>query len=170
MKCEGLGLIVLGETFAPRYQIAITMDQTPWTGNIGVFFGYQEGEEKGEPIQRYQTLELRSERDARQGSLLHVDWNVASHEGLKDRQRSSLNGLRSSESFPAIASFHRLQFQVGPKGLEWVEWDGEKSIRLGAEKLKAPPPPASYKGLFGIYVRDGSGMFRDAQYQFQEEP
>ncbi|MGH7174476.1 MAG: serine/threonine-protein kinase [Gemmataceae bacterium] len=171
LSCKERGMLALGATSAPSYQFAVTVDQTPWVGNIGVFIGYQHRLVEGKPSLHYQLLELTSENDVKRGPLLRIYWKKHS---LVDRNWS-FDEFIASAPFPAIPSDHRLELRVGPGGLEWVKWDGQKLNRLCAERLeragqRPPPPLADYKGTFGIYAYQGSGTFRDAQYRFEEEP
>lgn len=171
ISCEEVGLIALGETSASRYQFAITIHQKPWIGNLGVFFGYRERQGEEGASQHYQVLELKSEElNARQGRLLQVDWNSISHFDAAKEPGRFIDMQNASPSFSPTAAPHRLELTVGPKGLEKVKWDDRVLDGLCAEKATLPPPRAAYRGKFGIYAREGSGIFRDATYLFQEEP
>ena len=125
---------------------------------------------EGEPSKRYQILELTSEMNPQQGRLMRVGWSTITHVGSAERQRRFCDTHNTSPPFPATASDHRLELMVGPKGLEWVKWDDQMLPGLHAAKADNPPPLADYMGKFGLYICNGSGSFRDAHYQFQEEP
>jgi serine/threonine protein kinase len=171
LSCEGVGLLALGQTTAPRYEIVMTMQQSPWAGNIGLFFGLEECMVHGEPGQRYQYLELvrLDHRDA--GSSFRLDWRSRTLIGPPERRRVLGSQLRrASVEFRLTPREHRLEMKVGPGGLAKVSWDGQPLLGLSADQLRRPPTAAEYRGAFGVYVANGNGVFRDAQYLFQEEP
>jgi hypothetical protein len=170
LSCEERGLVVLGQTAAPRYQVAITIHQSPWAGNVGLFFGYQDRVIDGQQASQYQVIELATEPRADQGRpLFRIDWRSVTHLGPPGRQRTANKALHNSDSFTLGPAEHRLELAVGANGLEAVSLDGKVLDGLNAAAVKAPPR-ANYDGQFGVYLNTGNGVFRDAQYMFWEQP
>jgi hypothetical protein len=169
LSCEGLGMLGLGHTTAPSYRIAVTVQQNPWTGGVGVFFGYQPRVFEGKPARFYQLIELVTVPQPQGGPLFRLDWKTV-HCGAPPLQHeaSQLRGV--SATFRVSPQEHRLELAVGPKGLDAVSWDGKVLPRPRAAVVSAPPPPADYRGEFGLYVRRGSGVFREAVYLYREVP
>jgi hypothetical protein len=170
VSSEELGLLALGRTAAPRYQLAIIMQQAPWVGNIGLFLGYRDSRVKDEPAQACQVIELSSEAHAEPGRLLRVGWRAITFVGRAERRRQLSMTLAVSTAFRVTPAEHRLGLTVGPGGLEAVTWDGNVLPELSAARAANPPGPAAYRGSFGVYVCNGSGVFRDGRYLFREEP
>jgi serine/threonine protein kinase len=160
LGCTGLGLLRLGKAAAPRYEIKITVRQTPWAGNVGLFLGYQIGQ-TGEPL--YQVIQLLA-RARRGEQFFCVEWksvrlNAAGRENSAHRAQSPDFRLSTTE--------HRLGVRIGAKGLEAVTWDGQPLEQLSPPRA-ATAPDASWRGAFGVYAFNGNGIFSDAAYLFQE--
>jgi hypothetical protein len=166
LSSEGLGLLGLGETTAPAYRLAATMQQNPWTGNVGLFFGYQDRVFEGNPAQFYQLVELVAIPQPKGGPLFRLDWKTVHCAGPPQHEASHLRGV--SPTFGLSAGEHRLELAVGRKGLEAVSWDGKVLPRPSAAVVLRPPPPADYRGQFGLYVRLANGVFREAVYLYEE--
>ena len=166
------GLIGLGETAAPRYRIAVTIQQDPWIGNVGLFFGFRDDPINGAPAQRYQVVQLLAVPGAEQGTLLRVGWKTESYEGLPDKEKGVGRKLVDSQPpFRLTPGKHRLELTIGPEGLEAVALDDKVLPGLSVTNVKdAAPPPADSKGKFGVYLHNGNGTFSEASYLFQEEP
>ena len=170
LASEGLGLIALGQTTAPRFRLAVRVRQAPWVGNIGLFFGYQDCLVDGRPAQRYQVLEVTSPRSQMEG-LLFVDWKSVLHWVPPNGVPQQINTThRRSASCRMAPGEHVLEMTVGRQGLEAVAWDNVEVLRPVMERLPNPPAPAAYQGQFGIFVSNGNGVFREARYLFHEGP
>ncbi|HWG45492.1 MAG TPA: serine/threonine-protein kinase [Gemmataceae bacterium] len=170
VSCEELGLLALGETASPRYEFIVTLQQNPWVGNIGLFFGYKEGVDKAGPTQSYHALVIISERQANQGQFMRLEWKTVLHKGgINGVQQHSWTNA-SSSLFQLAPKEHRLGLKVGSAGLESVTLDGMVLKGLSSATAKNFPSSVGYKGKFGVYVYTGNGAFRDARYFFHEEP
>ncbi len=166
VSCEEVGLLALGQTTAPHYQLTITMQQSPWVGGIGVFFGYRKNADAERPARHYQVLELSSANRENQRQPLRLDWKTVKQEG--DRQSCGSNAV--SAAFSLSPREHRLGLTVGPAGLEEVTLDGKVLPALRTSAVANPPRPADFRGAFGVYISTGNGVFRNAHYLFNEEP
>jgi hypothetical protein len=169
LSCNDLALFALGAPGVPRYAFAITVEQTPWTGNVGLFFGYMESNE-GEPVQRYQALELMvAPRTPESGQLWRLDWKSISHKGPPGKQTQINSVLDGSPTFRLAPREHRLEVTIGPGGPESVALDDKPMAwqpRAALKKL-APLPVGA---RFGVYVNNGHGVFREARFSPHEEP
>jgi hypothetical protein len=170
LTCQGLGLLALGETTATRYRLAITMHQSPWAGNIGLFLGYKECQDREKPGRCYQVIVLTAMPQKEGERLFRLSWRAVQLPEPVSSGREISRYLRVSSRFRLTGDTHRLELAVGPNGLEAVSWDGAVQPELRAAAADSPPAPADYKGKFGIYTNRGNGVFRDAQYHVQEEP
>ncbi len=171
VSCQGLALIPLGEVAAARYQVAVTLEQHPWVGKIGLFFGYRDGAAGGPGKPSYQVLALSSVRSAAQGQPVQVDWHEVSHRDAAKRDLRDDRTIANSDAVRLAPGQHRLTLTVGPEGLEEVRLDADLLRGLSAAGAAArgtrPPPPEDYRGLFGIHVENGNGVFREASYLFE---
>ncbi len=170
LTCDELGLLGLGETDAPHYQLEVKLQQSPWVGNVGLFLGYQERPAPGGPRQDCQVLELVSEVQADQSRKWRVSWRAVTQVAGPGRPRLVERAYASSAPFAVGPGEHRLAVAVGAAGLESVSWDGKALPPLSAAAPDNPPPPGAYRGRFGLYVSNGNGVFRDAQFLFREGP
>jgi serine/threonine protein kinase len=172
--CEELGLLALGETTASRYQLAISLRQTPWDGNIGLFFGYRTEGSGDEQTRSYQTLTLHTSSTNIPGQPMYMAWNTVFHQSnARGGQRNSRQ-LETAKIPSLTPDKHYLTMTVGPKGLEKVMLDKENLTRLSAAAIEKrgtkPPTPADYKGRFGIYLHGNNGTFGEAHYLFHKDP
>jgi serine/threonine-protein kinase len=167
LSCEELGLIPLGRTDASHYRLAITVQQNPWAGNVGLFFGCRDPRPAGAAsAPAYQYLKLVALPQTDQGRQFRVDWKAFD----LGRFRGD-NVYRNSLPFRLGPGEFRLEMEVGPEGLATVAVNGKVLPEVNAADVPPPPPPpADYKGLFGVYVYTGNGVFRKAEYLFYEEP
>jgi hypothetical protein len=171
LSCEELGLLGLGRTDAPRYKLALTVQQSPWAGNIGLFFGYRDCLVGGDPGQTYQVLELVVEpTKPEQGPNFRIDWRTVFQVDRGGAERLTNVARGNSSSFALDPKEHRLELTVGVKGLEQVSLDNTALAGLSATRATHPPEPVDYQGQFGVYVYTGNGLFRNASFIFWEEP
>jgi serine/threonine protein kinase len=177
VTCEDAGLLKLGETKASRYQLAVTLHQNPWVGHVGLFFGHQTAQLPDGPAERYHFVWLIPDKRKDAATYLRADWQFMQHLGPPGKQRDVSEGFQTSEPFLPSAKPHRLLVSVGPQGLESVLW-GDATDRppklvelIGPNVRRKPRPakPGTSHGSFGVYVRSGNGVFRDAAYLFKEE-
>jgi hypothetical protein len=170
VSATDLGLVSLGETTAPRWRLAVRLQQTPWAGNVGLFFGYQGEGPDGGPGERYQVVELVNQGEAGTGGPFRLDWNVVAHRGVGRQEQKITGGVASSPGFRLAPGEHRLELAVGPAGLESVALDDQVRPNLRAGAVDRPPPAADSGGRFGILVQNGNGDFGEVKYQFNGEP
>jgi hypothetical protein len=171
VSCEGLGLMELGRTSAPRYQVAMTIHQNPWAGGIGLFLGYQTRRVGEQDVVTYQTLELVSVPPPA-GSInphFRVFWVQTTLPAVEGQRPLSSRRIGHSRPFILSADDHRIEVTVGSRGLEGVSWDGTVLPELCTGSATAPPREGDYAGAFGIYAENGNGAFREAFYLFHEE-
>jgi serine/threonine protein kinase len=174
LACKSLALFALGQTAASRFQVAVTLEQHPLVGNIGLFFGYRDETVEGRWKRSYQVLGL-STTGAGETEALRVDWLTVTHSNpARVELRNTDKIAASSKPIKARPKEHRLMLTVGPGGLEAVMWDddvlGGLSAAEAAARRTKPPAPEDYRGRFGIYVDNGNGVFTNASYLFQEGP
>lgn len=166
-----LGLVALGEATTSSYHFAITVQQNSWIGKIGLFFGYHELNNNGQPEQRYQTIDLVPvERDSNAAFWFRVDWKNVTFRGPLGSRQPQIVGMRAASQplFTLDRGEHRFFISVGPGGLKEVTLDNKPFPGLSAEADKNLPQLES-KGKFGVYVDNSHGVFRDAQFIFYEE-
>ncbi|HEX5273411.1 MAG TPA: serine/threonine-protein kinase [Gemmataceae bacterium] len=170
VAASDLGLVGLGEATATRWRLAVRLSQTPWTGNVGLFFGYRVAEDGDAPAVHYQMVWLVNQGEAPGRDPFRLDWADQLH---RDPPREQYIGrtVSSSRGFRLAPGDHRLELAFGPDGLESVRLDDEAEPRLGrgAGNVNNPPPGAECRGKFGIVVRNGNGDFSEFQYLYSEE-
>jgi serine/threonine protein kinase len=160
------GLVKLGETKAARWRLAVKFQQTPWVGNVGLFFGYRAEAGDGEPGDRYQVIELVSNGQA-PAVPFRLAWTVETHRGAPPREQFVGRGVAASEEFRLAPGEHTLELAAGPDGLESAALDGKVVLRTARP---AKPPAADCRGVFGVYVHNGNGTLSESQFLYYEEP
>jgi serine/threonine protein kinase len=170
LSCPDEGLLALGRTTASRYRLAVTIEQHPWAGNIGLFFGFQDRLLRGEPDRYCQVLKLFALPSMEDGRFFRIDWKAIDRLGPPEQARVLNGTYKNSTPFRLGLAEHTLEAVIGPNGLETVLLDDKKLPELNAASVANPPAPADYQGLFGVYVANGSGVVRDARYLFSKEP
>jgi hypothetical protein len=101
--------------------------------------------------------------------LFRLRWFTVHHIGPPGKQRQVDGAVGTSKAFRMPPTEHTLELVVGPSGLEEVLW-GEKSIpELRTQAVFKPPEPPAARGVFGVYLSNGNGICRKAQFQFNEE-
>jgi hypothetical protein len=158
--------VPLGQTEAPRYEIAVRVEQTPWVGNFGFFFGYGDNPKENEIA--YQVVQLLSQRLGREEPQLKVIWTSTTAVRNHGSREEMTVTKHLSRPFPGLLGEHRLAVTVGPHGVETVFVDQLLVVTIPA--AKSSPLPARTRRRFGIYIANGSVVFRDAQYRYFKEP
>ena len=170
LSSRELGLAGFGESQADRYRFSVALQQTPWTGHVGLIFGYSESEKDGERITVYQLLELAAVgKSPETGQQFRLEWKTVRQRGRIGGPGESIRVRATSPVFILASGEHRIGVSVGPEGLEAATLDNEPLRGLSASAVTGPPPAAEARGRFGVHVRDGHGVFRDVQYTLPEE-
>lgn len=170
VSCEQLGLLALGQTDAASYQIEATLAQNPWSGNIGLFFGYQEAAEKvqSKPGERFELLEIASVSTANQGQRFQAIWSQAFSKAGSNLISVKMKRAESA-LFDLTPTPHTFKIAVGAEGLSEVWLDGQR-LAMSAAQPGNRPATGSGRGDFGIYIYTSNGVIRDAKYLFHEVP
>jgi serine/threonine protein kinase len=170
-SCAGLGLNAFGETNAKRYRLRVNISQTPFTGNIGVFFGCRETKTDGGHKRVFQILEIRAKPDSQpaQKQLIWKTFELTfDSEGNVLGRIANDNG-RHSRPLQISPSGNSLEIAIGPGRLEAVIWENVNLTEM-RDGIENDPIPFDPTGQFGIYTNNSSGVFKNAQYFFHEEP
>jgi hypothetical protein len=162
LSCEDVGLLGLGETSAPSYRLEVCIQQTPWVGNVGLFFGHRAIRLQGRPGLAYQVLEVAPVP----GGQFAVRWRAVFTLGPRGAENS--DHLAITPAFARPRGEHRLALTVGRGGLRAVSFDGKALPELNAAGLATPPDPDAYRGAFGLYANHSHGAFHHARFLFQE--
>jgi tRNA A-37 threonylcarbamoyl transferase component Bud32 len=161
LSCSDLGLVAFGESTAVRYRFAISLDQKPWSGGVGAFFGYSEAQEQ-ELVRRYQAVELVALRKAPETEQQwRLDWKSVSLRGPRDRPRRFNNTLSACAHFTLSLGEHRLELSISNGELESVRLD-DKPLPWNP-RPPFPPEGAPSGGRFGVFLENAHGVFRDAR-------
>jgi serine/threonine protein kinase len=166
VTCTKLGLLQLGHTSAPHYRLEVRIQQAPWVGNFGLFFGHHDDKLAGKACRRYQVIELTSRPAADVGAVFRLGWRSIFTFGPEGLENSSQRPV--SKWFRVAPGEHRLAVTVEGAALKSVSWDGGDVPELTAAQAQGPPPARAYRGAFGLYLRQTNGVFHGARYLFRE--
>jgi hypothetical protein len=164
VQCQSTGLLRVGSARHPGYKLQVDINQSTWTGGVGVFFGYGEDVYNGAPCVRYQYIELRTylPHDPQRAFALWrgVEYVVAPGQSGSTSHREELMSVPLPVPNPRD---QKLEVEVGPLGLVRVRWAGQEMEPLTAPDVNARLKPAGYVGEFGTLNDSSAAVFR--QYQ-----
>ena len=153
-------LFELGNASSGNYEIQIQMEQTPWTGGFGLYFGLREWPKDREVLE-LETIALvsggKEDFQLRRTRFFH-------RKGKDQRERTIGT---------AQVGIGRLVVQSAPRTLAVQISDGElRSVRFDNEEypqLYSQPMWNAYPliGPFGIIAEQTQVQFRSARYRFE---
>jgi tRNA A-37 threonylcarbamoyl transferase component Bud32 len=160
----------LGRTEYAGYTINMPVQQTRWTGGVGVFFGYRDTVLEGRPCKTCQVLELRANpgggaRFALQRLRATVAQSVNGPILLQQIEMAS-----ADLTPPTTPRQHTLRVDVNADRLVEVQWDGKPLPALvkrtvdEAYNLKQ----ADYIGDFGVFMRKSNAVLGDTELMIYE--
>jgi hypothetical protein len=168
LSCGEVGVLSLGQTHAACFQLGVTMRQNPWAGNIGLFFGYRDVQFEGQAAHVYQVVQLVSTPEGND-RFFRLYWTSVTDIDVPEPRQLSGRRIGVSERFRIAREDCTLAIKIDKGGLQAVSWKGRKLRGLDASEVTTPPRRMEYDGGFGVYVTNGSGVFRNAQFFFNED-
>ncbi len=157
VNCASLGMIKLGEVVKGDYKLQLNLFQSPWVGNVGLFFGGHPVEIDGIHCRRFQLIQLQcvSERIG-QKTNLHRSLLV-----LDDQSHVRSLQTIAGVLLPTLALRDQsLRIFIENQRLQMVEWADSNLLDLNSPALNTVFEPADHFGDFGIYVFSATGVFR----------
>ncbi len=156
----------LGEAPEDGYRLQVGMDQLPWSGHVGVFFGYQEKVVDGQRRMTYQLLEVRKHPPGgdRDGPQFFLERHLITVRPTTPGRFLFDCDTRATAAIPEPRGEQTLELEVRKRGLFAVRWAGVALPELVTVKANAGLGPEDYAGDFGIYAFHSSGVFRNAQF------
>jgi len=167
ISSDDFALLALGEAPAGcRYTLETSVEQTPWVGGTGFFFGARRTRIHGKAGTRYQTVELANGRDERGEEVFFVRRRVVN---MSEFEFPDILMLQSAPvARPEPASQHRLGITVGPDGLESVRWDGRELPALVERIVEDGLEADDFHAHFGVVNWQGSSYFSDGSYLYRK--
>lgn len=153
VDCAQTAMIKLGAVEHGDYKLQMSVFQTRWIGNVGVFFGGHTVEVDGMPCRRVQLIELRCETErGKQQAYLHRRLMIFDKEF---NSRSSLTFVGAPVPEP---SNREQSMTIGIAGgrLEFIEWNGAFLRELVSDKLSTALDASDHWGDFGLYLSGAS--------------
>ncbi len=167
LSTDDSSLLALGKAPAGgRYTFEIGLEQFPWVGGVGLFFGARHTQVHGKPALRYQTAELASFRDQNDQDVFVIRRRVVNLTELGIPEIQILQSVAIPR--PVAASNHRLGIAVGPEGLEQVLWDGKTLPELVADVVNDGLEADDFHDSFGLVNLQGTSLIHHASYLFQK--
>ncbi len=161
------GMIAFGKLPRSPCRLKVNFKQSPWHGNVSVFFGYHETTSADfvrRKIARYQFIHVfpwAAVQNLKLERGYAVDYGV-------DKVGRVLTPVPLNDGavldFPE-GRFYTLEFTVDHEGLSEVEWDGAK-LSLGkaeVNKQLLDMDPRFYQGYFGIQTLNATTQIKDFQ-------
>jgi hypothetical protein len=156
------GLLKVGEAGRGGYTISTKLHQTPWTGGIGIFFGYHETVHDGRPAAQFQYLRLTAPEAKDLDRRLSARRGLMIYPHRSDGVVGSIHYQYDTARLPeARTPYPPLELVVSARGLVRVVWDEHHGLDLLEPKGLVVPEKADYYGAFGVMCCQGSGAFRD---------
>ena len=156
--CPKNALVGLGETDAASYKLQIGLQQTPWTGNVGVYFGGRKP--PGDAPFQFQLIDLRSQspNNLRTLSLVRSDGHVIER---PDANPELFTTGFASWPLPAPPDnrAQMLELHVQRGRLAAVCWNGTRCDQLvsgEAADAAAAREGGGASGEIGIYCTMGT--------------
>ena len=157
-------LIELGSTSEPNYQVRITIRQTPWTGRVGLFFGYGNDDVVDSPIAQYRLIHISQKHPARSGDL-------ALFRSVMSQEKSGRHAIEMSDTravqdiaFPGQSTV-KLEVEVRDGKIHRVAYNDQDCTNLTADP-GALRDDRLCVGAFGVYLENSSVGVEKAEYRF----
>ena len=159
---EDAAIVPLGDSRdALEYSFEVTIEQTPWTGNVGIFFGYHDVKTPTSEFSRYQTIQLKPSFEVPGTFTLGRSVEAL----MRPTQDIQSQFLARSTGRKLAPGPHTLAITIGASGLEEVRLDGEK-----VPGLADTPNPAEHltkaddRGPFGVINFGNTSAYRKAAF------
>jgi serine/threonine protein kinase len=162
-----IGLLGLLEPPAKSsYRFKIKINQNPWTGGVGVFFGYQKTSDGTKTIIRYQSIVLHKvEPNELWVERRKNTWRIM-EDGKKILPPARVAG--KALVMPPRGDEASLEIEVHGSFLARVNWAGQELPGLCDAKANAQFAPEDYAGALGVFNIRNHVVFRDAELMFLE--
>lgn len=138
------------------YRFRIALCQSPWSGMVGVFFGYYKEKVEGKTVIKWQSLTLTREAENK--------FRI-----IRRRMEQKEKGLPQGEQIashplpPPTGVEEFLEIVVRGKDLRKVYWGGLELDQLYGEQVNKTHSPDIYPGWLGVSVANHQAVFRNGQ-------
>jgi serine/threonine protein kinase len=159
------GLLAFGQTGAVAYELEMEFFQMPWSGSVGLFFGYHVAAERGKEIPTYQFLKLHLKDPQGPGNRFQIVWeNMVIREAPKGPVPRGAGSWSTSAVFDPGRTAHRLRAVITDHGLEGVYWDGDRL------SMNTALPPVlreriRFQGIFGVCLFNNTTSITQFRYR-----
>ncbi|MCI0641482.1 MAG: serine/threonine protein kinase [Gemmataceae bacterium] len=161
------GILGLGEVGAGDYfRFSVSIEQAPWSGAVGVVFGFQDSTDQGKPLTKYQGVGLEPPAPGAAHYVTRFSrTETINAKGKKTGQTSVL--AKQTVPRPSLPE-ETLDIEVRGQRLFKVFWAGQELTDLTTEELNAGFTDDDHRGAFGIYVVNYTAIFRDGRLMLLE--
>jgi hypothetical protein len=161
------GLVALGSTRAREYKLQVYIEQKPWAGSCGVFWGLHEGPD-GALLCQALVLERGDDKDGRPTFVWQRRW-IRSHLGSDTPFMTEGIGKPQHVDFPGFVP-HKLELTIRGGIPVAARWDTVPLPEFQSDPAQARPDDGEYLGQFGILARDSQTFFREGQILLLDSP
>jgi serine/threonine protein kinase len=174
IHCHKWGMVELGHTKRPGYEVRVKLSQENWQGFFCVYFSVNHGvwtDSKGveRPCVRYQVLRLHRTTTEGRPALSIMRCLGADTDPVHLGRPSWEEYDSQVVSLPAANRVCTLVFRVDEQGLNAVTWNGDPLAKLGRPAVNAEVGkhyPWAFHGDVGVITDQGSTGVHDFEIRF----
>jgi serine/threonine protein kinase len=170
--------LLLGATERSHFDFEAVIEQAPWSGYVGIFWGYQENSEvkekktPNEPFARFQCLHILHAPDDGGKNRYVAQRNKGTlHYSKTGNVASRLLPPSPSEAVKGLSGKVRLKIEVAANRLVLVEVGGERISGLYSASSKTNDFFASepYQGRIGVFTLGNAATFSDVRFMLKSK-
>jgi serine/threonine protein kinase len=150
---DDLVLFQLGDYGEGDLQFSVELEQSSWSGGLGIFWGYSDCPDQP-GWKQYEFLQLRESSGQRPELIAaHRMYNVAA------RQLSSTTEYATHPIAALHGPTHRIGFTFRQGELTALQWDNEELSSILPKRLQRNSAPLPPRGTFGLLNNRSHGTY-----------
>ena len=160
VQCESMALFKLMDVSDTEYKFQLDLFQSPWVGEIGLFFGGHPTEANGTRRRQIQLIKLVREAD-RMNSLFFVHRILLT---FNEQHKLQSSRILCVSTLPKLLPREQsLRIRVQQNQLTHVEWNDNELHELISDDINSYLMPLDATGDLGIYIAGASAVFRHSE-------
>ncbi len=147
-----------------NYRFRVHLRQTPWTGNLGVVFGFRESKDGEERVVHFQSIGMSIRADGTMMIERAKTRGVFPANGPPHYESEMLAGQRV---VPPRSNEEPLEIEVHGKHLLHVRWAGEELPALCEPRINESFTEEDTAGGVGVFCNNFTAIFRNAELMIE---
>jgi hypothetical protein len=161
------GLVALGSTRAREYKLQLYIEQKPWAGSCGVFWGLHKGPD-GALLCQALMLERGDDAEGRPTFVWQRRW-IRANLGSDTPFMTGGIGNPQHVDYPGFVP-HKLELTIRGGIPVAARWDAVPMPEFQPNPAQARPDDGEFLGQFGILARDSQTIYRAGQIMLLDSP